>query len=229
MEALGIDERDRGTGAALRPFGAIRSASFVPAHGLRFAVSTRLRSTRGYSPPPLRGESGGQAYHLAMSKTIYLERSNKELVCHCRCRQAVIAAPVQMESPWTGEGWLFTCMNCRKNFSFARGVLVEESLEELAVVDLEARKGTELELEDAGRWVEWMRTLLKAVEVGKEYVYLDGYFIDVETVPLRFEGWHSRHDLPWVPQRAALEDRSVIDDTIGNEEYWRETAIAVEA
>ena len=57
--ALTIYERDRGKRAALRPSGAIRNASFVPAHGLRFAVGTRLRSTRGYSPPPLRGESGG--------------------------------------------------------------------------------------------------------------------------------------------------------------------------
>ena len=57
--ALAIEERDRGTRPALRPSGAIRNASFVPAHGLRFAVGTRLRSTRGYSPPPLRGESGG--------------------------------------------------------------------------------------------------------------------------------------------------------------------------
>ena len=57
--ALAIEERDRGTRAVLRPSGAIRNASFVPAHGLRFAVGTRLRSTRGYSPPPLRGESGG--------------------------------------------------------------------------------------------------------------------------------------------------------------------------
>ena len=62
--ALVIDERDCGTRAALRPSGAIRNASFVRAHGLRFAVSTRLRSTRGYSPPPLRGESGcGEEIH----------------------------------------------------------------------------------------------------------------------------------------------------------------------
>lgn len=163
-----------------------------------------------------------------MPKTIYLERSSKDLICHCRCRQAMIAAPVQMESPWNGEGWLFTCLNCRKNFTFARAVEVEESLEELAALDLEARRGTELELDDPARWVEWMGTLLKAVEVGKEYVYLDGFFIDVDTMPLQFDGWNSRHDLPWVPQRAALEDRTVIDDTIGSEEYWRETAIAEE-
>ena len=101
-------------------------------------------------------------------------------------------------------------------------------MQELAALDLEARRGTELELDDPVRWVEWMGTLLKAVEVGKEYVYLDGFFIEVETMPLQFDGWHSRHDLPWVPQRAALEDRTVIDDTIGSEEYWTETAIAEE-
>ena len=65
----------------------------------------------------------------------------------------MIAAPVQMESPWNGEGWLFTCLNCRKNFTFARAVEVEESMEELAALDLEARRGTELELDDPARIV----------------------------------------------------------------------------
>jgi hypothetical protein len=158
-----------------------------------------------------------------MAKTVYLERANKDFVCHCRCRQAVVAAPVQMECPWCGCGWLFTCLNCRKNFTFGRGVEVDETLEELGAMDLAARRGTELELDDLGRWVEWMGVLLKGIEPGREYVYLDGFFIDAETTPLRFEGWHSRHDLPWVPQARALEDPTVIHDTVGSEEYWRET------
>jgi hypothetical protein len=135
------------------------------------------------------------------------------------------AAPVQMDCPWCGCGWLFTCLNCRKQFTFARGVEVEESLDELAQLDLEARRGTDLELTDAAGWVRWMGTLLKAVEVGREYVYLDGFFIDTETVPLKFDGWHSRHDLPWLPQVQAVDDATVIADTVGSEEYWQDTAI----
>ena len=160
-----------------------------------------------------------------MAKTVYLERSNSKLICHCRCRQALVAAPTQMDCPWCGCGWLFTCLNCRKTFSFARGVEVDESLEELGRMDLESRRGTDMELDDLDRWVEWMGVLLKGVEPGKEYVYLDGYFIDVNTIPLRYDGWYSRHDLPWVPQMKALEDPTVLTDTVGDEEYWAETRL----
>jgi hypothetical protein len=159
-----------------------------------------------------------------MAKTIYLERSRKDLICHCRCRQSLIAAPVQMDCPWCGCGWLFTCLNCRKAYTFARGVEVDEPLQELAKMDLEARRGTELELDDLHGWVEWMGVLLEGIEPGREYVYLDGFFIDVDSGPLRFDGWHSRHDLPWVPQMRAVEDPTAIHDTIGSQEYWAQTA-----
>jgi hypothetical protein len=160
-----------------------------------------------------------------MPKTVYLERANRSLICHCRCRNSLVAAPVQMDCPWCGCGWLFTCLNCRKAFTFARGVEVDESLEDLATQDLAARHGTDLELADVAGWVEWMSVLLKAVEPGREYVYLDGYFIDVETTPLQFDGWHSRHDLPWVPQARALEDPTALNDTVGAEEYWVQTKV----
>lgn len=160
--------------------------------------------------------------------TIYLERANKNLICHCRCRRSLIAAPVQMDCPWCGCGWLFTCVNCRKAYTFARGVEVDESLEDLAKLDLEGRRGTELEVDDLPKWVDWMRILLKGVEPGREYVYLDGYFIDVETGPMQFDGWHSRHDLPWVPQAKALEDPTALHDTIGSQEYWEQTRLETE-
>ena len=164
-----------------------------------------------------------------MPKTLYLERANKQLVNHCRCRIALAAAPVQMDCPWCGCGWLFTCLNCRKPFTFARGVEVDESLEELAALDIAAREGTELELDDPARWVDWMQVLLKPVEPDREYVYLDGFFIDVETAPLRFDGWYSRHDLPWVPQLQALKDPTALQDTLGEQEYWEQTKLDSDA
>jgi hypothetical protein len=161
-----------------------------------------------------------------MAKTIYLERANRDLVCHCRCRQSLISAPSQMDCPWCGCGWLFTCMNCRKAYAFARGVEVDQALEDLAREDLAARDGgAAAEREDVDRWVEWMGVLLRGVEPGRQYVYFDGYYVDVETGPVGFDGWHSRHDLPWVPQVQAMADPTVLHDTIGSEEYWRETAI----
>ena len=157
--------------------------------------------------------------------TVYLERASKEVICHCRCRQSLVGAPTQMDCPWCGCGWLFTCLNCRKSYAFARGVEVEQTLEELARDDLQSRTGESPGAEDIAGWVEWMTVLLKAVRVGREYVYLDGYYIDVETGPIEFEGWHSRHDLPWVPQVKAVEDPTVMYDVLTSEDYWRDREV----
>src|SRR5215210_3079207 len=132
-----------------------------------------------------------------MSKTIYLERANRKLVCHCACRESLISSPPQMDCPWCGCGWLFTCIVCRKAYAFARGVEIEQSLVELAEEDLTAKFDTKPSDVDVARWVEWMSVLLKGVEPGRDYVYLDGFYVPADTGPLGFEGWHAHHDLPW--------------------------------
>ena len=40
------------------------------------------------------------------------------------------------------------------------------------------------------------------------------------------EGWHSRHELPFVPQVAALTDPEVVESILSNPEYWHETQLA---
>ena len=160
-----------------------------------------------------------------MPKTLYLERANKDVICHCRCRQSLISSPSQMDCPWCGCGWLFTCTNCRKAYTFARGVEVDQTLEELATEDLRSRTGEEPEAEEVARWVEWMSVLLKAVEVGREYVYFDGYYIDAETGPVEFDGFHSKHDLPWLPQVQARKDDTVINDVLASEDYWQDRKV----
>jgi hypothetical protein len=159
-----------------------------------------------------------------MAKTLYLERANKDLICHCRCRSSVVAAAIQETTPWDGSGWLFNCMNCRKPYTFARGVEVEETLTELGREDLRSRTGEEPEAEDVERWVKWMSVLLKGIEAGREYVYFDGFYIDAETGPVEFDGWYAKHDLPWLPQVRAREDETVINDVLASEDYWRERA-----
>ena len=111
-----------------------------------------------------------------------------------------------------------------KAFTFARGVEVDESWEELARRDLAAWQRPPTE-DDIGEWIKAMKALLSKVEVGKQYVCLDGYIIPTDALGVRFRGWHSEHDLDFVPQIAALDDYFVMENILSSVEYWRARAI----
>ena len=185
---------------------------------------------------------------------------------------------MQDQTPWDGSGWLFPCVRCGQQFAFARGVEVEESIQELAVADLERRarnqtsygagagegsyggdgsegsggsggrdasyggdgieghNGSDFSAgrgdngpppgeEAVGRWVEWMTVLLRAVEVDREYVYLDGFYIPADLGAIQFDGFFARHDLPWVPQTQALDDPTVVDQILTEVDYWEQNKI----
>ena len=155
-----------------------------------------------------------------MAKHIYLAKASNALVSHCRCENALITYPGQLDCPWCGCGWLFSCQLCRKAFTFAKGIETEESWEDLARQDLRARFGREPDDLDIQRWVNAMRSLLADVEPGETYVTFDGSFVAASMSPLSMEGWFARHELEFVPQTAALEDPSVLDDVLTNKEYW---------
>jgi hypothetical protein len=70
-------------------------------------------------------------------------------------------------------------------------------------------------------WVEGTQDLLKGVEVGRSYVYLDGFVLPMDSEAVAFEGWAARHNLPHLPQTEAMVDRSVLDRTLGDRGYWR--------
>jgi hypothetical protein len=75
-----------------------------------------------------------------VAKHLYLQKANDDFVSHCRCHRgdALISSPAQMDCPWCGCGWLFTCGVCRKAFAFAEGVEINESWEETAERDVRA-------------------------------------------------------------------------------------------
>jgi hypothetical protein len=126
-----------------------------------------------------------------------------------------------MGCPWCGCGWLFSCMDCRKAYTFARGVEVDLSLEELAARDLTNCLRREPSGKQVSDWNEWMRILLKDVQLDHSYVYLDGFYIDAETPSVNIEGWYARHNLPWIPQVRALKNKAILDETISSISYWR--------
>lgn len=157
-----------------------------------------------------------------MGRTLYLAKADDRLVSHCACKpgEALITSPPQLDCPWCGCGWLFTCIGCRRAFTFARTVETDHSLAELAEMDLRGG-GFKVTKAAVWDWVDLMSDFLDGIEPGAEYVVLDYVRIPTDyEPPLQFRGVYADHDLPWVPHLRALEDPSVLDDLLGSEAYW---------
>jgi len=139
---------------------------------------------------------------------IYLMKDGNDLVSHCKCDMAYITFPSQMDCPWCGCGWLFTCINCRKAFTFAKGVEVKDSWIDLARRDI-TNRGLQTPDDDAvEEWIAAMRELLADVKVGKQYVCLDGLFIPVDATMVEFKGWHSKHSFSYIHTPGCGHSRS---------------------
>lgn len=126
-----------------------------------------------------------------------------------------------MDCPWCGCGWLFICSRCQKAFTFAQAVEVSESWETTADRILREMFQRQPEVDEIDEWVEFMKLLLKAAVPGELYVYFDGYIVPTTSERVKLEGWHSWHDLDFVPQVAALEDPGIRVDYLCSQEYWK--------
>jgi len=153
-------------------------------------------------------------------KVVFLTKANNDLISHCKCENALIGAPAQMDCPWCGCGWLFLCAQCRKAFTFARAEEVHLSWEQLAHNDLDGKWGRQPTAEEIEEWIELMKILLKEIQVGKQYIYIDGWVFPTDETNIQFEGWHARHELSHVPQAAAVKDVTVLDRSLGSRQYW---------
>ncbi len=148
---------------------------------------------------------------------VYLEKANNDFVSHCSCETAYVSFPGQLDCPWCGCGWLFTCMDCRKAFTFANAIEVEQSWEQLAVRDITSKGGHPPDEDDVGEWVEAMKALHAEVELGQEYVYIDGMYVPSSADKVEFEGWYASHELAYVPQVATgpSSSRPILTPTEG--------------
>jgi hypothetical protein len=155
-----------------------------------------------------------------MAKHIYLAKESDDLVSHCRCENAMVGFPGQLDCPWCGCGWLFSCHQCRKAFTFAKGIETDEPWKSLARRDIQAIGRAEPNDIEIQEWVNGMQTLLADVEPGKTYVSFDGHFIPTDVSSLSLDGWFAHHDLDFLPQIAALQDPRVIDNILANKTYW---------
>ena len=155
----------------------------------------------------------------------YLKKASDDVVSHCSCRDGRVTFPPQMDCPWCGCGWLFTCMTCGKAFTFAEGVEIEAAWDELAREDLGNRWADAPSDEDVAAWVAAMKEILADVKAGGRYVILDGAVIPVDAMNVEFDGWYAHHDLESLPHVDALSDRSIVEKQLGNREYWTSNAL----
>src|SRR5438874_12347121 len=100
---------------------------------------------------------------------IYLRKANDDLVSHCGCdlTDALISSPGQLDCPWCGCGWLFVCKQCRKAFTFAEGVEIDESWEDTGDRAVRALYQRDPEPGEVAEWVGFMQILLTRVQLGK--------------------------------------------------------------
>jgi hypothetical protein len=154
----------------------------------------------------------------------FLDNADRDATGHGQCDPALMAYPEQLDCPWCGCGWQFTCLQCRRPFTFATGIEVDDPWDNFARYDLESAGVPDPPPYLARARAEAMEKLLTGVRVGQHYVYLDGAVILADAPGVHFTGWHSRHDLDFVPQVKALTDPSVVKDILANPDYWKSTA-----
>ena len=156
---------------------------------------------------------------------LYLAKKNDDFISHCKCEESLVGDSGQLDCPWCGCGWLFSCTKCRKAFSFAEAIRVDKTWEELAREDLFGFSGKEPSQAEITEWIECMQHMTSHLKLGQTYVYLDGCFIPANEEDFEFEGLHAKHEFHKPPQVVALEDESIVKDLLENPDYWTQNAI----
>ena len=162
---------------------------------------------------------------LESTKITFLKKANDDVISFCPCGDGLVGFPAQMDCPWCGCGWLFSCRTCRKAFTFAEGVEIDSSWEDLAREDIRNKWNEEPSDEDIASWIEAMKEILVEVRAGGVYVIIDGTVISAEAKNIEFDGWHAHHKFAGIPQVQALSDRSVLDERLGDRGYWTANAL----
>jgi hypothetical protein len=153
---------------------------------------------------------------------IHLVRANDDLISFCDCEQGIVNAPGQVDCPWCGCGWLFSCIKCRKAFAFAVAVELDTTWEALARQDLWAWLKQEPEQQDVDEWVVNMKSLTQFLELGKVYIYFDGYILPKDLKKFRMEGLKTKHQFDEVPQLTAMNYPEFKKNVLTNPDYWYE-------
>lgn len=158
-------------------------------------------------------------------KITYLKKANDDLISFCSCGDGRVTFPAQMDCPWCGCGWLFTCITCRKAFTFAEGVEIEGTWAEIARDDIRNKWKKDPSEQDIKSWIEAMKEILTDVRVGVRYVIIDGSVIQADAANTRFDGWAAHHEFTVIPQVRALTNKAILEEELSNRGYWSSNAL----
>jgi hypothetical protein len=161
-------------------------------------------------------------------KIIYLRKACDDVISHCSCGDGRITFPGQLDCPWCGCGWLFSCITCRKAFTFAEGFELETTWEQLAREDRTNYWHQEPSEERVRDWVEGMKEILQDVKIGKRYAILDGSIFRADSKAIQFDGWHAQHQFDVLPHFRPSCNKTTLEEILGNREYWRANALPEE-
>jgi hypothetical protein len=152
---------------------------------------------------------------------VYLKKANDDVVGNCKCNDGRITYPPRQDCPWCGCGWLFSCLGCRQTFTFALGVELETTWEELAITDWKGWGMQRVSKKNISSWVTDMKQLLGDVKPGEVYVCLDGRLFQKSARNIAFDGIYATHAFDRLPHVQALADRSIEEKVLASTDYWR--------
>ena len=155
----------------------------------------------------------------------WFAKANDEVLSHCRCEGALAATTGQLDCPWCGCGWLISCMDCRKAFTFAKIVEVDSTYEQLLAADWRKRGHTGEQPSDTPKFAAWMEAALAQFPVGATIVYLDGDYLSVDSTDVEFEGIYARHSLERLPHAISRERPGYLREVLGDAAYWQDREI----
>jgi len=144
-------------------------------------------------------------------------QDNDDLCSHCSCDPAYITFPPQMDCPWCGCGWLFTCTRCRKAFTFARGVEVDESWQQLpsAIWSVGGRYAGGQDLRD---WIAAMQELWPTWRSASSTSPRRSDYPD-RCQGRPFRGWHSSTTSTSCLRSPRWTIYSVVENILSNPDY----------
>jgi hypothetical protein len=151
-----------------------------------------------------------------------LVKANDDMISFCKCTEA-FATKGQADCPWCGCGWLFSCIDCRKAFTFAKVALTYHSPEDLVRRDFLkfGGKPENIDPADVKAAAEYRRNEIAGLELGTVCVVIDGEVIPVTARNIEFDGWHSHHSFELLPHVTA-PDAKALKIMLGDRKYWTE-------
>ena len=148
----------------------------------------------------------------------YVGKANDDVLSFCTCQDALADVPGQLDCPWCGCGWMIGCMKCRKAFVYGRVVEIDSDYVTLVREDTRT-SGFERDADEIRDIAEWMGAAMADFEVGQMVVYLDGYYLPIDTAG-EIEGLYARHTFSSLPHKDAHLAPGVLEATLGDVRYW---------